>query len=549
MRVVIAQLNSTVGDILGNCAKIAAAINEAKERSAELVVFSEFIITGYPPEDLLLQSTFVEAAMAALYSLMPATEGIAAVMGLPRFVEGVGRGLANSAAVLSNGALLGFQDKTLFPTYDVFDESRYFSSPQEARRLWQLAGRRVGITICEDIWRAPPSEHAVPCYSRDPIEELAALAPELVINLSASPFNRGKSFLRNQVACHAAQALRCPLVLCNQVGGNDGLIFDGRSVFVDARGKVVGQAAAFHEEQIFIDTEELGGENGETTATAIESEELYNALVLGTRDYLHKLGFRRACLGLSGGIDSAVVACIASAALGRENVLGVAMPSRYSSAGSLLDAEQLSRALGIDYKEISIEGPFKSYLDLLEPLFAPRAPDVTEENMQARIRGMILMAFSNKFGYMVLSTGNKSELALGYATLYGDMCGGLAVIGDVLKGNVYRLAEWINRDGEIIPISTITKAPSAELRQDQYDSDTLPSYDVIDNVVTLYVEEGLTAERIAEAKGYELEVVKKIVGMIHRNEYKRRQGALALRVTPKAFTIGRRFPIVQHWVR
>lgn len=547
MRVVIAQLNSTVGDILGNCAKIAAAIHGAKELSAELIVFSELVITGYPPEDLLLQSTFVEAAMAALYSLVPATEGIAAVVGLPRIVEGGGgRHLANSAAVLSNRTLLGFQDKTLLPTYDVFDESRYFSSPQEARHLWQLAGRGIGITICEDIWRGPPRDHAVPYYSRDPIEELAALAPELVINLSASPFNRGKSFLRNQVACHAAQALGCPLLLCNQVGGNDGLIFDGRSLFVDARGKVVVQAAAFQEEQLFIDTdtEEQGLENGETMAT--ESEELFNALVLGTRDYLHKLGFKRACLGLSGGIDSAVVACIASAALGKENVLGIAMPSRYSSPGSLSDAEQLSTALGIDYKVISIEGPFQSYLDLLGPLFAPRPPDVTEENMQARIRGMILMAFSNKFGYMVLSTGNKSELALGYATLYGDMCGGLAVIADVLKGNVYRLAEWINRDGEVIPNSTITKAPSAELRHDQYDSDTLPPYDVIDNVVTLYVEEGLAPEVIASANGYELDVVKRIVVMINRNEYKRRQGALALRVTPKAFTLGRRFPIVQH---
>jgi len=553
MRIALTQINPIVGDIAGNAAKIIAAIQAAKAGGAELVLFSELALCGYPPEDLLLQGSFVHAAAEALAAIAAATSSIAAVVGLPRFVEAptAEKMLANSAAVIANGTILGFHDKMLLPTYDVFDERRYFSPSAKPVRLWRLGGYNVGVTICEDIWHHSGAVTQT-SYQRDPVGELAALHPDIVLNLSASPFHRGKGAVRRRVCQSAAQALGCPLFLCNQVGGNDGLLFDGRSLMMDSCGRLVVEARSFEEQQLFVDTEQQGAEEEQRVSEGDiadgSSAELFQALVLGLRDYLHKQGFARACLGLSGGIDSALVACIAKEALGKENVLGIAMPSRYSSAASGSDAAQLASNLGIGYKVISIESPFQAYLDLLGPHFFPLPADTSEENIQARIRGMIVMAFANKYGYIVATTGNKSEMALGYATLYGDMCGGVAVLGDLLKTEVYRVAGWINREKELIPYSTMTKAPSAELRFNQYDSDSLPPYDIVDAVIADYVEEGYTVEEIAVRRGFSMVLVHKLVQMIHRSEFKRRQAAPALRVTPKAFTLGRRFPIVQRWV-
>ena len=545
MRILVAQINPIIGDLQGNAAKILNGISQAKNISAHLVLFPELSLTGYPPDDFLLLPHFIDALKAPLEEIRKASEGIVVIVGTPRRSNAsVGHPLHNSAAIFHDGNLLGYQDKCLLPTYDVFDERRYFE-PGATIKLWDFCGKKVGITICEDIWQHSDLLSQT-SYARDPVLELRDQKPDLVLNLSASPYSIAKFSNRLKVCAKAAVALQSPFVLCNQVGANDGIIFDGRSLYLNHAGELLHCGKSFEEDFICIDLDKKEQQPIKINENSIE--DLYQALVLGVRDYFRKSGFSRACLGLSGGIDSALVACIAVEALGKDNVLGVAMPSRFSSESSMVDACQLANALGIECKEIAIEAPFESYLELLNPHFQGKAPDVTEENLQARIRGMILMALSNKHGYINLSTGNKSELAMGYSTLYGDMCGGLGVISDVSKRQVYALANWINRDQEIIPYNTIQKAPSAELRPNQKDSDSLPDYDIIDNVLQGYVEEHRSPEEIANIYQYPLVLVKNLILRIHQSEYKRRQSAPGLRVTEKAFSVGRRFPIVQRWI-
>ena len=544
MKILVAQINPTIGDLAGNADKIAAAFHEARQKRADIVLTPELCLSGYPPEDFLYLPQFLDSVEKTLHELVDESKGLIAVLGLPRRnPEQTEKKLFNSAAILQNGALLGYYDKMLSPTYDVFDERRFFE-PGSTPRVWNLLGKKIAITICEDIW-----QHAAlvryTSYRRDPIIELSALQPDLLLNLSASPYSLSQIQNRMNVCTRAAETLSCPTILCNQVGGNDSLIFDGYSCYVDASGQLLDYAPGFEEQLRLID---LAAPHSPKSLPADPLDNLYKALVLGLHDYFHKSGFKKACLGLSGGVDSALVACLAAAALGPENVLGVGMPSRYSSQGSLDDARQLAKNLGIQYREISIEQPFQSYLDLLTPEFAGKASDSTEENLQARIRGMILMALSNKLGYIVLSTGNKSELAMGYATLYGDMCGGLGVINDLSKMQVYALSNWINREKEIIPWNTIHKVPSAELKPDQRDSDSLPDYQIVDNVLQDYVENYMRPEEIARKHGYPLDLVNDLVRRIHRSEYKRRQSPPGLRVTEKAFTVGRRFPIVEKFV-
>lgn len=543
MRLLVAQLNYTVGALGANADKIIDGIHQAKEGGCQLALFSEMALCGYPPEDLLLLSTFRAAMERELKRIVAATDGITAIFGTVRTNPTAGKQLYNTAAVAQNGHLLGYQDKMLLPTYDVFTEHRYFE-PASQVKTWTIGGEKVAITICEDIWQhADVLQYGN--YHCDPIVELAIHRPELMVNLSASPFSVDKGGVRLKVASAAGAALACPTVLCNQVGGNDSLIFDGNSLVLNGHGALVRQGASFAEELFTVDTRDL------PSPIPLRSEpirDLHDALVLGVRDYFQKQGFHKACIGLSGGVDSAVVACIAVEALGKENLLGVIMPSRYSSEASKQDAEALAAQLGIERYEIPIEGPFQAYLDLLTPFFQGKAPGIAEENLQARVRGMILMALSNKLGYIVLSTGNKSENAVGYATLYGDLCGGLAVISDVAKVQVYALARWMNQKGLKIPENILTKAPSAELRPGQKDSDSLPPYEILDLVLQEYVENHRAPEEIAAMHAIDLEIVTDLIRRIHRNEYKRRQSPPGLRVTEKAFSVGRRLPIVQKWV-
>ncbi len=544
MRILIAQINPTVGDLEGNCQKILHGIRKGQEQKAELVLFPELALSGYPPDDFLLLPQFTQAIDHYLDQIVQASKNIAVIVGTPKLnPKGREKKLCNSAAIIHNQTLIGLQDKSLLPTYDVFDERRYFE-PSLKHFVWHLNGRRIGITICEDIWQHSGLIRDTH-YDYDPIEDLRKQTPELVINLSASPYRMGKCEERFQVCATAAKTLHCPIVLCNQVGGNDSLIFDGNSLFVDGQGRLIKQARGFEEDWMLVDAFKV------LPSMALQADEvgdLYKALILGVTDYFKKLGLKKACLGISGGIDSAVVAVLAAQALGPENVLGLMMPSRFSTPEGIADSRQLIKNLGIAHQEISIEKPFQGYLDLLQPYFEGRPFDATEENLQARIRGALLMAFSNKFGHIVLSTGNKSELAMGYSTLYGDMVGGLGVINDVTKKYVYELARWLNRNEEVIPDTIIRRPPSAELREGQLDSDSLPPYEVLDTVLCAYVEEHLSPELIAEKYDYPLELVQELIRKIHRNEYKRRQSAPGLRVTSRAFSVGRRFPIVQRWV-
>lgn len=543
MKILVAQINPIVGDVEGNKRKIIAAIEKGKNEKADIILLPEMCLSGYPPDDFLLLPHFLNAIENALDEIQKSTKGVVAIVGTPRRCDTASeKRLYNSAAVFSDGSLLGFQDKSLLPTYDVFYERRYFE-PASAMRVWDLCGKKVAITICEDIWQHSGLLTDV-TYKKDPVKELKALNPDLLLNLSASPFSLSKEKKRLQVCAKTALTLSCPVILCNQVGGNDELIFDGHSLYVSEKGKLLDYAEGFKEEFCLID---LNEKKEECSIVESEVELLHNALVLGLRDYFHKSGFSKACLGLSGGIDSAVVAALAVEALGAENVYGVIMPSQYSSKDSVTDALALAKNLNIKYEEIPIKKPFDTYLETLSSPFKKAKPDVTEENLQARIRGTILMALSNKFGYIVLSTGNKSELGMGYATLYGDMCGGLGVLSDVKKNQVYALAQWINRCKEFIPQNTIQKPPSAELRPNQKDSDSLPSYDIIDNVLLAYVENHLSPEKIAKQYHYPLELVNELVHKIHCSEYKRRQSPPGLRITEKAFIAGRRFPIVQRW--
>lgn len=543
MRILLAQLNPTIGDFQGNGKKILSSIAEGREKGADLLLFPELALSGYPPEDLLLLPDFISANMKLLKHIIAASQEIALVVGTIRPNPSKGeKPLHNSAALIQNGKLLRFVDKRLLPTYDVFDERRYFE-PGGFSAIWELQGERMAITICEDLWTR--SDRIVMAdYPCDPIEELLPERPTLLLNLSASPYSYKKLNHREEVISRAARRLGVPALLCNQVGGNDSLIFDGNSLVMNSHGKRVFKGSSFQEEMTLIDTKALPHQ---PIPSSDPLEELWKALVCGIRDYFQKSGFQRALIGMSGGIDSALVATLAVDALGANGILGVAMPSRYSSQDSLEDAKRLAANLKIDLWTLSIEPPFQAYEELLAPLFQGWAPDVTEENIQARIRGMILMAISNKMGHILLSTGNKSEMAMGYATLYGDMAGGLGVLSDLSKSRVYALAHHANRYEERIPKAILLKEPSAELRAGQRDRDTLPEYAIIDGVLDGYVENHLSPEEIAASLQVDRALVDDLISRIHRNEYKRRQAPPGLRVTEKAFSVGRRFPIVQGW--
>jgi NAD+ synthase (glutamine-hydrolysing) len=541
MRVAFAQMNTTVGAIAANTDHIIARIAEARQAGVQLVLFPELAISGYPPMDLLDQPHFIDLNLQALQRIREATTGITAIVGfIDRNNSNQGKRLFNAAAVLQNQELRSVHYKTLLPTYDVFDEERYFESAPMVSVI-ELFGKRVGITICEDLWNDSDFwTHRL--YQDDPVEQLAKQGMEMLINISASPFHVGKPALRMQMVQSLARKHGVPALYVNQVGGNDSLVFDGHSFCANAEGEITWLGAGFQEQFAILDLPLAP--LVEPAALAPNMAMIEDALVLGVRDYLHKSGFRSVVLGLSGGIDSAITAAIAAKALGPDQVLGVAMPSQYSSEGSVTDAVALAKNLGIQYQEIPIKPMFDAFCQSLAPAFAGRAEDVTEENLQARIRGNLLMALSNKFGHLLLTTGNKSEMAVGYCTLYGDMCGGLAVISDLPKTWVYALAEYMNRHAEVIPRNTIDKPPSAELRPDQKDQDTLPPYEVLDAILMAYIEEQKSAAEIA-ALGYELETVQWVIRRINLNEYKRRQAPPGLKVTRKAFGPGRRYPIAR----
>lgn len=544
MRLGLAQINTIVGDLDGNRQRILAAYQELVQAGAELVVFPELAVTGYPPRDLLLKRRFIADNEASLAAIAGEVGEAPAVIGFvaPNSSKD-GRSCFNAAAFCQNGRVLQVARKCLLPTYDVFDEDRYFDTASEVTVVrWNNV--RVGITICEDIWtnrEITPRRR----YPIDPVAELRQQGVDLHLNLSASPWHLGKGDVREQLLAAAARKCAAPLIYCNAVGGNDELIFDGRSLVVDADGQPLAGLAAFAEDLRVIDLQ--GAPAFAPSHRQDEMEDIHQALVLGLRDYAHKSGFRQALLGLSGGIDSAVTAAIAAEALGPENVTGVSLPSRISSAHSKADAEAVARNLGIVFRTVAIADVVAAAEGTLAPMFAGAARDITEENIQARARGLLLMAISNKTGALLLTTGNKSELAVGYCTLYGDMCGGLAVISDLPKTKVYALARHLNREREVIPESSITKPPSAELRPDQTDQDSLPDYDTLDAILELYVEAGLASQDIID-RGFDPAVVREIVRKIDLNEYKRKQAAPGLKLTPLAFGVGRRIPIVQKYV-
>ncbi len=542
MKIALAQINTTVGDLEGNAAALLAAYQRGVAAGADLVLAPELATTGYPPRDLLLRREFVRRNLQVLDRLAAATGATGLVVGyVGENPSPPGRELTNAVALLQGGRLIATRAKTLLPSYDVFDEDRYFE-PAAANEPVPFNGRRLGLTICEDLWN---DEDFWPRrrYHRNPAAELVAAGADLILNVSASPWHLGKNRVRHAMLASLAAKLRRPLVYCNLVGGNDELIFDGHSLVFNAAGELVARGAAFAEDFLLADPDAPPLPPAPEPA---DEDKLHRALVLGLRDYLRKCGFTDAVLGLSGGIDSALTACLAVDALGADHVRGVSLPSQYSSPGSLADARQLAANLGIRYDVIPIQAAFETIKRELSGVFAGRPEDLTEENIQARLRGVILMALSNKFGAMLLTTGNKSELAVGYCTLYGDMCGGLAVINDLPKQWVYRLARWINREREIIPAASLTKPPSAELRPNQTDQDTLPPYEILDAILEAYVVEGRSVAEIARA-GFDEATVRRVVRLIDQSEYKRRQAAPGLKVTSKAFGVGRRLPIAQRY--
>jgi len=549
MRIALAQINPLVGDIAGNCERIAAGIEAARRESADLVAFPELAVVGYPPKDLLLKPHFVQRNVNAVEHLASRCRGIVAVFGFVRpNPQETGKNLLNSAAICGEGRVLHVHDKVLLPTYDVFDESRYFASAACGEVVTLRLGDRdwrLGFSICEDLW-SQESFNGHRLYRDDPVGHVAAAGAELLVNISASPFCARKPEARREIFRRQILRYHRPLVYVNQVGGNDDLIFDGGSACFSSDGTVLAQAKFFDEDMLIYDTAALGAARCESVPDELGS--VHAALVLGTRDYVCKCGFRDVVLGLSGGIDSAVTAAVAVEALGAEHVHGVAMPSRFSSAHSLADAEQLARNLGIDYRVISIADFHRAAEALLAPHFGDQPPGTAEENLQARARGNVLMALSNKFGWLLLSTGNKSELAVGYCTLYGDMSGGLAVISDVPKTMVYALARRINsRAGRaLIPKSTLTKPPSAELRDNQTDQDTLPPYEVLDPILAGYVEREMSVDELVR-EGFDRGTVERVARLVDGNEYKRKQAATGLRVTSRAFGTGRRMPIAARY--
>src|SRR5580658_2381932 len=547
MKIALAQINTTVGDLDGNAHRILSFARRAAESGADVVVFPELTLTGYPPRDLLEKQNFLDQTEQRLERLAAeaAHLNIAIICGtVTRTGSSSGNPIYNSAAVIENGKIVIRQNKMLLPSYDVFDETRYFEPAQKQYPL-TLSGAPTALTICEDAWNDKQFwERRL--YSRDPVEELAQTGAHALISINASPYHMGKRALRREIFTATARRFKLPIVYINQVGGNDQLVFDGSSFAMNAQGEVIASAASFEEDLVLVDTATLSGDHHQNYPD--ECEAVYQALVTGTRDYIHKCGFERVIIGLSGGIDSSLTAAIAVDAVGSPNVTGVGMPGPYSSEHSVSDARELAHNLGIRFEIIPIGDQYQAFLRVLNPLFDGRTTGVTEENLQSRLRGVTLMALSNKWGALVLTTGNKSELAVGYCTLYGDMCGGLAVISDVPKTLVYSLSRVANqRHSNAIPENTFTKPPSAELRPDQKDTDSLPPYEVLDQILRLYIENNDAPQRIAEALHLPVTLVRDIVNKVDRNEYKRQQAAPGLKVTTKAFGIGRRFPIAQRF--
>ncbi len=558
MKIALAQINTTVGDISGNVDKILRFSAEAKSKEANLIIFPEMAITGYPPGDLLLKDSFIKANLFALdkIKIRLAQLDLAAIVGFVDVNPGRGRRLYNASAYLKDGEIKVKQYKTLLPTYDVFDEDRYFQ-PASNYNLAQLDRKTIGMTICEDAWAADAMEgsyfHGVNAingrYFVDPVAEVAKLKPDFIVNIAASPFAIGKNLVRENLLRQHALRVKTPLIFLNQIGGDDELIFDGQSFVIDGDGKTVARASAFDEDLLIVNINEtdkkIVGALNQPEANKIE---IYRALVLGTRDYVRKCGFSDVVLGLSGGIDSAVTAAVACKALGAQHVLGLCMPSPYSSAGSITDSELLAKNLGMKVVTMPISNAVQELGLALNEHFKGMAPDATEENLQARLRAILLMAFSNKFGRMLLTTGNKSELAVGYCTLYGDMCGGLAVISDLPKMRVYELANTINEEAgyDLIPQSVIDKPPSAELSFGQKDEDSLPPYRILDAILEAYIEEGKTIEEIIKM-GHAPETVAKVLQLIERNEFKRRQAAPGLKLTRRAFGAGWKMPIAKRY--
>lgn len=543
MKIGIAQINAVVGDFPGNAKRLLAAYRACLDQGAELVISPEMSLVGYPPRDLVLKSAFVPKCLQALDYLAGEIGEVPFLVGYIDHNDPDDRGqpFRNAAAFLHRGSVRARRWKTLLPTYDVFDEWRYFE-PSEASEPIEWNGLRLGVTVCEDIWTDAYLQR--PLYDRDPMKELVAAGVDLLLNLSASPFHAGKPAIRRSMIAEVAESARVPLVYCNSIGANDQLVFDGHSLVAVPGQGIVFEGPGFEEATVTID---LGSTASFVDRPACEAEHLWKALVLGLRDYAGKTGFSSVCLGLSGGIDSALTAAVAAEALGADNVHGLTLPSPYSSGGSVDDSMALAANLGIRCDRVEISAIFKEVKATMAPLFEGRPEDVTEENMQARIRAVLLMALSNKFGHLLLTTGNKSELAVGYCTIYGDMSGGLAVISDLPKTKVYEVCRWLNREREVIPWNTIDKPPSAELRPDQKDQDTLPEYEVLDAILEMYVERQWSVDDIVAA-GHEETLVRWIQRRVDLNEWKRQQAAPGIRVTSKAFGIGRRMPIVQRFV-
>jgi NAD+ synthetase len=541
MKIGFTQLNPTVGDLGGNFKKILEAYERLAAAGADLVITPELAVTGYPPQDLVFKSRFVPETLEIMKQLHERVGQTALLVGFVDRNEGRGRPFHNAAALLERGKPMRVAHKSLLPTYDVFDEDRYFEPAAKVEPL-DCGGKKIGVTICEDIW----TEHYLPrpLYDCEPTRSLIEQGAEIILNLSASPFTLHKPAIRYEMVATLARTYKRPIFYCNAVGGNDQLIFDGNSIAVNSSGALVAQLPAFHEHEQIVDTDSKDALEFREESTP---EQLFPALSLGLRDYLQKCGFKSAVLGLSGGIDSAVVAAIAVDALGAENVTGVSMPSQYSSRGSVDDSKKLAENLGIKLLHIPIAETFAVFKSQFKEIFSGLPENETEENMQPRLRAMTLMALSNKFGHLVLSTGNKSELSVGYCTIYGDMAGGLSVISDVPKTMVYELARWIDREREIIPRSTIDKAPSAELKPNQKDQDTLPPYEILDKILQLYIEDNLSARDII-ARGFDEKTVRWVQRRVDLNEYKREQAAPGLKVTSRAFGLGRRMPIAQKYV-
>jgi len=544
MKVFLGQINPTVGALSANAELIRRVYEDGVQGGADVVMVPELAVTGYPPRDLLDRDVFVRSALEVRDSLAAMTGQVPLIFGcITRSAAWCGKPLHNAAVVAQNGRILLEQQKSLLPTYDVFDELRYFE-PATSVQVIELAGKRVGVSICEDFWY-DDEVFGLRLYCGNPVDELARQGVEILLNISASPFNANKRKSRYDIFSRIAKRYGVPMVYVNQVGGNDELLFDGSSIVIDSQGRTIHCAPAFRETSVLVS---LHGEPCDSVLAMPEDAEIGEALVLGLRDYIRKCVFRDVVIGLSGGIDSAVTAAVAVEALGAEHVTGIAMPSQFSSQGSIDDARALAANLGIAFHVVPIAGIYEPYEGAFENLFPEKTFDTTNENVQARIRGNILMAWSNRTGAMVVSTGNKSEMAVGYCTLYGDMCGGLALLGDVYKTMVYRVARWLNRERAVIPESSITKPPSAELRPNQTDQDSLPPYDTLDAILKLYIEEWKEVDEIA-ASGFDRALVARILTLVDTNEFKRRQAPPTIRVSSKAFGSGRQMPIAQRWRR